>query len=218
MFRLQSIVLLLVSLVLASGCTNGGQPGANGTGGGNKASAGSEGGAIAGAKPAGVKVYKAPADFFADMPKEVYPRGGSSGRPDREAAQEWVTKNCGDRQIEWTAKIHHVTPHKNQDGSGYRVDVYFGGANAPRPWFVQWGSVKFGGHECSVLIPSLTYDNVDLATFRKIREWEGKTATFRARITDSWFESEDGPSNKIECALQCSRPTIDGYAPPSVKE
>jgi hypothetical protein len=178
-------------------------------------------------KPDG-KVYKSAAELFEGMPEDAHPKGGADATPERAAAREWMKKNRAGRDLEWTATVKDVSIDEADGRFVVRFDldvVRCVDIQSDDRLYLYWGKpIGFGKDKCQPTIAGgYSFGPVAAATAKKLREWKGKKATFRATITAVEFEdgkngrvinpSDLSPPPACYAIVRITPPTIDGYAP-----
>jgi hypothetical protein len=164
-----------------------------------------------------IRVYKSPAELFADMPQEAYPKGGAG---ERKAADEWVARNRAGQEVEWTATVKGVSVGQEDrivrislEGEEPTAAAGDGARTSGWPWGEPFA---FDAEKCQTRITRVACGPVSAGTAKKLGEWQGKEVKLRALVTRVEFGSESG--RPLGCYLEVALRAIDDYVPTVQKE
>ena len=171
------------------------------------------------------KVYTTPAELFAGMPKDAYPKFGSDGGIERAAARKWAKTNLVGRTVEWTATVKEVQidgdapftvrliTETEYSGGRIGLDHCLG--------FLFGGMFSLGGQPCQAILNGeihqsfqtgetrtlrnlmlIRFDACTLAEATALRKLKDKPVTLRARVSevvvgDTSFSHDNGVA-KVE--------------------
>jgi hypothetical protein len=146
------------------------------------------------------KVYRSPAELFADMPRDKYPSPSEDGAPERAVCNKWLKENVVGRVVEWKATVGGAEFFRGSKDSPEQTTavVYLkqlAANNATGAGLLFEGGVSFGSEKAEVLMyrqipdqenrfddssyPLLWYEGVGAEAAKRVRELKGREVTFR---------------------------------------
>jgi hypothetical protein len=145
------------------------------------------------------QVFRSPAELFADLPKDKYPKARGEGAAERAVCTAWLKKNVVGRVIEWKGKVGQV--EFEQRGELCEVLIYT--KQYQDLHYLAFGDgkkdgIKLGPEQVEVLLDRhrqgsektspdlrdypLRYVGVTGETATKMRDLKGKEVVFQAKI------------------------------------